>query len=374
MPVNLVDLGVIYGIAERDGVVEVDLTFTAMGCPASDFILDDVRERLLREDGVREVRVNVVWDPPWTAARITQADGRRLLQELLMPPLDGTLSLTERQRRAVPIGEHLHLDVTRVRKVALEIDIRAGKGCLGRPTAGLKGPRELLGPLGDPHSDSAPTSGGFDQHGVPDPRGLGDRRVFIAQGSGPRHDGDTRLGHSTTRLDFVAHGPHAGRGRPDKGQAVVGAGLREAGILGKKSVAGMDGIGTLVPRDPEQLIDIEIGLPWRWTRQGHAFVREVRMGSARVRLRIDGDRRNPHLAAGPHHAKRDLPAIGDQDPGDASQSSSGLRWAPRWRPPWRRPPGPFPPAWRRCRSAFSWLPERPPRHRGEPCRRARPSP
>ena len=41
MPVNLVDLGVIYGVAERDGVVDVDLTFTAMGCPASEFILDD---------------------------------------------------------------------------------------------------------------------------------------------------------------------------------------------------------------------------------------------------------------------------------------------------------------------------------------------
>jgi metal-sulfur cluster biosynthetic enzyme len=79
MPVNLVDLGVIYGIVEQDGVVDVDLTFTAMGCPASDFILEDVRERLLREAGVHEVRVNVVWDPPWTAARMTQ-DGRDALE------------------------------------------------------------------------------------------------------------------------------------------------------------------------------------------------------------------------------------------------------------------------------------------------------
>jgi metal-sulfur cluster biosynthetic enzyme len=79
MPVNLVDLGVIYAIAERDGVVDVDLTFTAMGCPASEFILDDVRERLLREQGVREVRINVVWNPPWTAARLTQ-EGRDALE------------------------------------------------------------------------------------------------------------------------------------------------------------------------------------------------------------------------------------------------------------------------------------------------------
>ena len=79
MPVNLVDLGVIYGIVEKDGVVDVDLTFTAMGCPASDFIVEDVRERLLHEAGVREVRVNVVWDPPWTVTRMTQ-DGRDALE------------------------------------------------------------------------------------------------------------------------------------------------------------------------------------------------------------------------------------------------------------------------------------------------------
>jgi metal-sulfur cluster biosynthetic enzyme len=79
MPINLVDLGVIYDVRERDGIVEVDLTFTAMGCPASDFILDDVRERLLREPGVDDVRVNVVWDPPWTSARMTDA-GRDALE------------------------------------------------------------------------------------------------------------------------------------------------------------------------------------------------------------------------------------------------------------------------------------------------------
>jgi metal-sulfur cluster biosynthetic enzyme len=79
MPINLVDLGVIYRVAEQDGVVEVDLTFTAMGCPASDFILEDVRERLLREEGVREVHINVVWNPPWTVARVSEA-GRDALE------------------------------------------------------------------------------------------------------------------------------------------------------------------------------------------------------------------------------------------------------------------------------------------------------
>lgn len=79
MPVNIVDLGMVYGIRLDAATAVVDLTFTAMGCPASEFILDDVRERLLREPGVLDVVVNVVWDPPWSTARMTQ-DGRDALE------------------------------------------------------------------------------------------------------------------------------------------------------------------------------------------------------------------------------------------------------------------------------------------------------
>jgi phenylacetate-CoA oxygenase PaaJ subunit len=79
MPVNIVDLGMVYGVRREGGHVTVDLTFTAMGCPASEFILEDVRERLLREPGVHEVAINVVWDPPWSTRRMTEA-GRDALQ------------------------------------------------------------------------------------------------------------------------------------------------------------------------------------------------------------------------------------------------------------------------------------------------------
>jgi metal-sulfur cluster biosynthetic enzyme len=79
MPVNIVDLGMVYGVRHAGDLVTVDLTFTAMGCPASDFILEDVRERLLREPGIAHVAINVVWDPPWSTKRLTQA-GRDALQ------------------------------------------------------------------------------------------------------------------------------------------------------------------------------------------------------------------------------------------------------------------------------------------------------
>src|SRR5438067_4023741 len=79
MPVNLVDLGLIYGVDVGEGIVRLRLTFTAMGCPASDMIVSDIRERLLAEPGVGEVVIEVVWDPPWSSARLTRG-GRDALQ------------------------------------------------------------------------------------------------------------------------------------------------------------------------------------------------------------------------------------------------------------------------------------------------------
>jgi len=79
MPVNLVDLGLVYGLEVGEGTVRLRLTFTAMGCPASDMIVADIRERLLAEPGVGDVVIDVVWDPPWSAARLTP-DGRQALQ------------------------------------------------------------------------------------------------------------------------------------------------------------------------------------------------------------------------------------------------------------------------------------------------------
>jgi metal-sulfur cluster biosynthetic enzyme len=78
MPINLVDLGVVYGVELAEGTVRVRLTFTAMGCPASEMIMGDIRERLLAEPGVDHVVIDVVWDPPWSSSRLTP-EGREAL-------------------------------------------------------------------------------------------------------------------------------------------------------------------------------------------------------------------------------------------------------------------------------------------------------
>jgi metal-sulfur cluster biosynthetic enzyme len=80
IPVSVVGMGLIVSIAyEATGrAVDVELTFTAMGCPATDFIEDDVRERLLREPDVDDVRIEVVWDPLWTRGRIREEARARM--------------------------------------------------------------------------------------------------------------------------------------------------------------------------------------------------------------------------------------------------------------------------------------------------------
>ncbi|MDA0182348.1 metal-sulfur cluster assembly factor [Solirubrobacter phytolaccae] len=72
IPISVVHMGLIVAIAYADGVVDLKLTFTAMGCPAMEFIQDDIRERLLAEPDVDEVRIEIVWDPVWTRKMIRE--------------------------------------------------------------------------------------------------------------------------------------------------------------------------------------------------------------------------------------------------------------------------------------------------------------
>jgi phenylacetate-CoA oxygenase PaaJ subunit len=78
MPVSLVDMGMVYRVAVADGVAEIDLTFTSIGCPAMDMILGDVREAVAALPGIDRVELEIVWSPPWTKDRLTTR-GRTLL-------------------------------------------------------------------------------------------------------------------------------------------------------------------------------------------------------------------------------------------------------------------------------------------------------
>jgi metal-sulfur cluster biosynthetic enzyme len=75
---SILDLGLVYGVRVRDADVEVDVTFTSIGCPAIEMILEDAAAAVRAVPGVRDVRLDVVWDPAWTRERISPR-GRRVL-------------------------------------------------------------------------------------------------------------------------------------------------------------------------------------------------------------------------------------------------------------------------------------------------------
>lgn len=66
IPVNVYDLGLIYKIDYEDKVLHVDMTLTAPGCPAADFIMEDVRQKLMSVDGPEKIDLRLVFDPVWT--------------------------------------------------------------------------------------------------------------------------------------------------------------------------------------------------------------------------------------------------------------------------------------------------------------------
>lgn len=69
---NIVDLGLIYRYAFQAGKLTVTMTLTTPGCPMHDSIAEGVKNILLTLDGVTEVEVEVVWDPPWHPSMMTE--------------------------------------------------------------------------------------------------------------------------------------------------------------------------------------------------------------------------------------------------------------------------------------------------------------
>lgn len=66
IPVNVYDLGLIYNVdVDEQKNVKIDMTLTAPNCPAVDFLVEDVRMKVESVDGVRNVEVNLVFEPEW---------------------------------------------------------------------------------------------------------------------------------------------------------------------------------------------------------------------------------------------------------------------------------------------------------------------
>jgi metal-sulfur cluster biosynthetic enzyme len=73
IPVNVVDLGLIYGIKVAGGKdVDIKMTMTTRGCPLHDTLVSDVKRYVGKVNGVGNVTVDIVWDPPWSLEKMNQ--------------------------------------------------------------------------------------------------------------------------------------------------------------------------------------------------------------------------------------------------------------------------------------------------------------
>ncbi len=73
IPVDIYNLGLIYNIdLHDDGTLDVDMTLTAPGCPAADFIMEDVRQKLDNIKGVTTANVNLVFEPEWDKSMMSE--------------------------------------------------------------------------------------------------------------------------------------------------------------------------------------------------------------------------------------------------------------------------------------------------------------
>ena len=81
--VNVVDLGLVYGVDQEDEgrKVRLDMTLTTVACPLTDMIEGATNAALVGLDDIQEVEINWVWSPPWTPDRMTE-DGRVALRSM----------------------------------------------------------------------------------------------------------------------------------------------------------------------------------------------------------------------------------------------------------------------------------------------------
>ena len=78
IPVNIVDLGLVYDVLVANSTVEVKMTLTTRGCGMGGYIASEAEQKILELTGVKEAKVELVWDPPWEPSRIS-AEARKML-------------------------------------------------------------------------------------------------------------------------------------------------------------------------------------------------------------------------------------------------------------------------------------------------------
>ena len=78
IPINIIDLGLVYGIEVERDRVHIKMTLTMPVCPMGELIIENVKRKVEAIEGVKEAKIELVWDPPWTPERISEEAMKRI--------------------------------------------------------------------------------------------------------------------------------------------------------------------------------------------------------------------------------------------------------------------------------------------------------
>ena len=74
IPVNIYELGLIYRIEVKNkNIVEIDMTLTSPNCPVAESLPNEVKENIMKMEEVSDVKLNLVWEPPWSKDKMSEA-------------------------------------------------------------------------------------------------------------------------------------------------------------------------------------------------------------------------------------------------------------------------------------------------------------
>ena len=242
-----------------------------------------------------------------------------LLDDLLVAPLHRAVTDAERPRRAVAVGDHLDLDVTRARDQAFQEDDPAAERAQRLLAGALVGVGQVAG-RGD-HADAAPAAarGGLEHQGVADlltraQRVVQARDLTVA----PRRDRDPGLLGDQLGADLVAELAHRLRARPDERDAQLLAQFGERRVLGHEAPADPGGVGPRLEQGLLQHGEVEVGAGrGRAQRVGQVGLPDERRRAVRVGVEGDGLDPGPGLRGqvpdGMDQPHRGLSAVHDGD-------------------------------------------------------------
>ena len=239
-----------------------------------------------------------------------QGAGRRLLDELLVPPLDGALAVSELDHVSVGVCEDLKFDVSGVLDLLFEVELPVSEAGARL----LEELRQFIRAAHTPDPEPAASGGGLDQdrpaHGFRDSQ----RLVRVSDRSvGSRYHRDAGCLHPRPGGCLPAHLPDHFRGRPDKGQSGRLARLGELRGFREKPIAGVDGLAAGRESDGQQRLRVQIAVSGAGRPNTISVLRQLDRKGVPVRLGTDDHRGYIQFAAGTLYAQGDLSAVRDQN-------------------------------------------------------------